>query len=197
MADSPADPEPTPSRRVGDADREAVALVLREAATEGRLDFTELEERLSAAYSAKTQADLDALTADLPAPQAVAAPPLTLRTKSGSLKRKGYWLVPSHITAECTSGRIKLDFTEAECPHREVTVQISARSGSVVLVVPKGWTVDLDQATATSGRVVNRMRGRREPGAPRIRVSGAVLSGTIKARPPHRSFRDWLFNRPV
>ena len=40
--------------------------MLRQHAGEGRLDTDELEQRLEAALAAKTLADLDALTADLP-----------------------------------------------------------------------------------------------------------------------------------
>ena len=54
------------SVRASDADRERVADVLRQHAGEGRLDTDELEQRLEAALAAKTLADLDALTADLP-----------------------------------------------------------------------------------------------------------------------------------
>jgi hypothetical protein len=195
MADLPIPSQPPPVRRVADADREAVARLLRDAATEGRLDLTELEERLGAVYSAKTQSDLDALTVDLPSPQSLEIPPLKLWTKSGTVRKHGYWMVPSSIAAECTSGFIKLDFTEADCPHRVVDIQVSARSGSVVLVVPKGWSVDLDQVMATSGSVVNKVRDRPEPGAPLLRVGGKVTSGTIRARYPRRSFWDWLLGR--
>jgi hypothetical protein len=52
--------------RASDADRDRVAEVLRKGAGEGRLEPDELEERLEAAYSATTLADLDALTRDLP-----------------------------------------------------------------------------------------------------------------------------------
>ena len=52
--------------RASDADREQTAAVLRQAAAEGRLDLTELEERLERAFSAKTYAELALLTADLP-----------------------------------------------------------------------------------------------------------------------------------
>jgi len=185
-----------PDRRVADADRELVVRRLRDAAAEGRIDFGELELRLDAVYSARTEMDLVPLTADLPA-LAAEVPPLVLQTKSGILKRTGYWRVPSQIDAECTSGRIKLDFTEAECPHAEVTITVSARSGSVVLIVPHGWAVDMGGASATSGSVSNKMRVRPEPGAPVLHVSGTVLSGTVKARPPRRTFMDWLRGRKV
>jgi hypothetical protein len=52
-----------------DADRERVAERLRAAAGEGRLTSEELEERLESAFGARTQADLEPLTADLPRPE--------------------------------------------------------------------------------------------------------------------------------
>lgn len=52
--------------RASDADREQVAERLRHAAAEGRLLTEELEDRLGAALSAKTYAELDAIVADLP-----------------------------------------------------------------------------------------------------------------------------------
>jgi hypothetical protein len=51
-----------------DADRERVAERLRGAAGEGRLTPAELEERLEGAFSARTEAELEPLVADLPAP---------------------------------------------------------------------------------------------------------------------------------
>ena len=56
------------SVRASDADRERTADVLRRQAGEGRLEPEELEERLERAFGARTLADLDSLTADLPAP---------------------------------------------------------------------------------------------------------------------------------
>jgi hypothetical protein len=55
-----------PAIRIGDADRERVAEQLRRAAGEGRLAPEELEERLEAAFAARTEADLAPLVADLP-----------------------------------------------------------------------------------------------------------------------------------
>jgi Domain of unknown function (DUF1707) len=56
--------------RVSDADRDLVAERLRAAAGEGRLSADELEERLESAFGARTEAELEPLTADLPAPVA-------------------------------------------------------------------------------------------------------------------------------
>jgi hypothetical protein len=52
--------------RVGDADRDAAAAQLRDHYTAGRLTLDELNERLDQAFAAKTQADLKAVTRDLP-----------------------------------------------------------------------------------------------------------------------------------
>ena len=56
-----------PHLRVSDLDREQAAAAIREHYAAGRLDSSELEERLQAAYGARTQRELNALSADLPA----------------------------------------------------------------------------------------------------------------------------------
>jgi hypothetical protein len=55
------------SVRAGNTDREKVVAHLNTAFAEGRLDVGELDERVSAAYRAKTLGELVPLTADLPA----------------------------------------------------------------------------------------------------------------------------------
>jgi hypothetical protein len=55
------------SLRASDADRDAVAERLRQAAVEGRLEPHELEERLDTALRARTYGELDRLVVDLPA----------------------------------------------------------------------------------------------------------------------------------
>ena len=52
--------------RASDAEREEVITALRTHAGDGRLDVEELDERIEAAYSAKTRRELVALTDDLP-----------------------------------------------------------------------------------------------------------------------------------
>jgi hypothetical protein len=55
-----------PDHRASDAEREAAADRLREAAGDGRLEPDELEERLESAYGARTRGELARLTEDLP-----------------------------------------------------------------------------------------------------------------------------------
>jgi hypothetical protein len=66
--------------RVSDADREALTARLRDHYAEGRLTQDELDERVSAALSAKTFGDLRTLTTDLPGP--VPVPPRTAPSRS-------------------------------------------------------------------------------------------------------------------
>jgi hypothetical protein len=64
--------------RASDAERERTATLLRDHAGDGRLTPEELDERLDAAYAARTVGELQALTRDLPA----ADPPARARTRA-------------------------------------------------------------------------------------------------------------------
>ncbi len=60
--------------RVSDADRERIVERLREHYAEGRLTSDELDERVTAALSAKNYGDLRAVMTDLPEPELVGSP---------------------------------------------------------------------------------------------------------------------------
>jgi len=60
--------------RASDADREAVADRLRNAAADGRLLAHELEERVARALRARTYGELDSVVADLPAASRASRP---------------------------------------------------------------------------------------------------------------------------
>ena len=60
--------------RIGDAERDVAMTQLREHFVAGRLTFDELTERIDAALIAKTQRQIDRLTADLPRPPRPARP---------------------------------------------------------------------------------------------------------------------------
>ena len=81
-----------PHLRAADADRAAVATVLGQHMTAGRLTVDEYDERLARAYAAKTYGELDELTADLPAavPAPRPAPPQAWSTTT-SVAPHGGW----------------------------------------------------------------------------------------------------------
>jgi Domain of unknown function (DUF1707) len=56
------------SQRIGDAEREGAGAALSEHFAAGRLDHSEFDVRLHAAYAAQTATELAPLFADLPAP---------------------------------------------------------------------------------------------------------------------------------
>lgn len=186
---------PVPSARVSDTERETAAEVLRSATADGRLELSELDERINAAYTARTRTELDAVTADLPTATEPELEPLHLRTNSGSLVKDGHWRVPAEIIVECVSGGIRVDFTQAMCAQPEVTLTATVHSGSVQIVVPHGWLVEQNQAEVHSGGIRNQLRIPPEPGAPILRVSGEVRSGGLVIRHPRRSFWAWLLRR--
>src|SRR6266536_750844 len=133
--------------RVSDADRERAAETLREAAGDGRLTFDELDQRLELAYAAKTYADLEPITRDLPATGAAAHAPaaggfpaeriggtpgsaISLAIMSGA-QRAGPWVVPERYTAVAIMGGIELDLRQARFSAPTVTILGFAIMGGV------------------------------------------------------------------
>jgi hypothetical protein len=75
--------------RVSDQDRERVGRELREHFAAGRLTEDELDERVQAAYEARTEGELEALTADLPRlPATRADERAELAKRRGELQRR-------------------------------------------------------------------------------------------------------------
>jgi hypothetical protein len=66
-APTPSPPPRDPTLRASDAERESAVGVLREHGGAGRLDVEELEQRVGAAYAARTHGELQDLFRDLPA----------------------------------------------------------------------------------------------------------------------------------
>ena len=191
--------------RASHEDRDRVVEVLRAAAGDGRLTAEELDERLDAALTARTYRELAVLTTDLPAvPGAAASGPapepkdmIRFDCRSGSTQQDGRWVVPRRIEVRVTSGQVTLDFTEAVSWQSSVAIDASVSSGSLTLVTKPGIVVNTDEVAIRSGSV--RVRAPWGPDVPvtlRIDLAGQVGSGAIKARPPRRTFWQWLLRRP-
>lgn len=207
--------------RVSHEDRDRVAEALRVAAGDGRLTADELDERLEKALTARTYDDLAPLLADLPAdlPAAGAAlAPLSgplaaviaggvtpapakelmkIHVTSGENRRVGRWTVPARMDLKVGSGHIKLDFTQAVITQPILHIDAEVRSGHIVLVTRPGIAVDLDDVAVRSGRVkVRDPWGDTVPVTLRVTVAGTCRSGHILARPPRRTFWQWLRRAP-
>jgi hypothetical protein len=192
--------------RASHQDRDRVVEVLRVAAGDGRLTADELDQRLEAALTARTYADLAVLTTDLPAAStpvppagvAVSEPKDVGRIEcgSGSTKRDGRWVVPRRMEVRVTSGAVKLDFTEALISQPSLEIDTEVRSGQLILITKPGIAVDADEVEIRSGRVkVTQPWGHDAPVSLRIVVNGKIGSGQLLARPPRRTFWQWLTRR--
>ena len=211
MADAEAGREVARSElRASHQDRDRVVEVLRVSAGDGRLTAEELDERLELAMTARTYGELAKLVVDLPADGSVAralAPrvPQAPRAKevvridcgSGHAKKEGRWVLPQRIEARVRSGHLKLDFSQAVITQPSLQLDAEVRSGHVVLITKPGIVVDTDDVVVRSGHVrVRAPWGHDVPEVLRIEVSGKVGSGHFVARPPYRTFWQWLTRQP-
>ncbi|GGV33165.1 DUF1707 SHOCT-like domain-containing protein [Streptomyces spectabilis] len=208
---SPASPpavpgSPSPELRASDADRERVAEVLREAMAEGRLDMDEFNERVDAAYRARTYGDLAPLTRDLPAAGAV-APKTSLVKRSADdgsteidwaervvegteptsggafafwsgFNRKGGWTVGRLFTSFAMWGGGEIDLREARFADREVVIRCFTIMGGIQVTVPPELNVSV-KGFGIMGGFGDDATGEGTPGSPRVTVTGFALMGGV------------------
>ena len=197
MTDQPVPADPR-QMRAADADRDQTAELLRRAAAEGRISFEELDERIGRAYAAKTFADLQALTSDLPGPGVHAPTPDVTRYQPpevpagtpapsfsvsilSSAQRAGPWLVPPSYTAVAILGSVELDLRHARLTAAEVTIRAFSLLGSVSITVPEDMDVDVS-GIGFMGAFDHRASGPGAPGAPRLRVVGFAMMGGVEVK---------------
>lgn len=208
----PADPR---DLRCSDADREAVAEVVRKAAGDGRLTLDELGDRLDAVYSARTYRDLEPVISDLPGARVPGVPQLA--TPPGQLpatrqpnqvvpgstvtdssavaifsetKRTGSWLVPAEYAGLAVLGSVELDLREASLASTHVTIQANAVFGEVKVIVGDGVTV-----STTGSAALGEYDGPHEQpveGRPHVVLTGLALFGSVhvKRKPPKKRWRS-------
>lgn len=186
--------------RASDTDRERVASALREAANEGRLSLHELDERLAAAYEARTYAELQPLVSDLPQPAYVShanektfdeiaigsTPKMSVAFMSG-FRKAGSWAVGRVYSVFAFMGGGKIDLREARFLEGEVTIRVFALMGGAEIIVPEGVHVHVG-GFAFMGGFGDHSRAK-EPvpaNAPRVHVTGFVMMGgvDVKRRAP-------------
>ena len=190
--------------RASHDDRDRVVEILRVSAGDGRLTAEELDERLEQAMTARTYGELAKLVTDLPEAGSVVAAP-ALRAKdvvridchSGDARREGRWVVPQRLEVKVTSGHVLLDFRDAVITQPALRIDAEVRSGHLTLVTRPGIVVDTDDVVVRSGHV--KVRAPWGPDVPellRVEVAGTIGSGHFVARPPHRTFWQWLTRQP-
>ncbi|MFI9533052.1 DUF1707 domain-containing protein [Nocardia fusca] len=186
-------PQGLPAVRATDSERDNAAALIQQAHADGRLDLTELDERLAAVYSSRTRPELEAVTADLsPVAHGSTADRLVLRSKGSKLTRQGTWLVPPQIVVHSEHGKVVLDFGTAVLRSREILVEVDSEHGGVEFVVPRGWIIDLDDMVTEWGSIKNKAVPP-TAGMPRLRVSGRIEHAGITVRHPRRRRWWWPF----
>ncbi|GAB3748303.1 DUF1707 SHOCT-like domain-containing protein [Nocardiopsis nanhaiensis] len=190
--------------RASDADRDAVAHLLREALAEGRLDPDEHSDRLDAVYRAKTVGELVPITKDLPgtvqegavparAPSDFRSPrpvygagrivdqPATSHSAlvvMGGADRSGDWVVPGTFVAAAVMGGIELDLREARFTQRETTIWICAVMGGIGVVVPDDIQVRVHGLPIMGGfGIEGNTPSVVEPDAPIVHIRGIAVMG--------------------
>ena len=190
------DGEPGPGRtaaiRASDQDRDAVVQRLQQAFAERRLDDDEFDERMRAALTARTSADLDTLTGDLPAaePRSSATPAIAGTTPGrwamaykNSIRRGGRWRVPERFTSVVYKGGGWLDLRAAELTAPVTTVVAVAYKSRIDILVPPGVRVEMDGFGVSKGWSAEEETEIRLPhDAPTVHVRGIAYKGTIEAR---------------
>ncbi|MEU9317581.1 DUF1707 domain-containing protein [Streptomyces sp. NPDC048295] len=189
--------------RASDTERERVAEILREAVAEGRLEMEEFEQRLEAAYKARTHGELQPLVRDLPASGAEVAPVGAAVTRTGSQKRwadrigkpatssgafalwggfgrRGNWTVGRKFTAFAMWGGGEIDLREANFEDREVVIRCFAIMGGMQVTVPPELNVEV-RGIGIMGGFGERTKddGVPSPDSPRVRITGLALLGGI------------------
>jgi hypothetical protein len=196
----PRDPS---TLRISDDDRHKVAEVLRQAAGEGRIDFDELEERLEAAYGAKTYGDLVPITADLPAQgtartvtprpaQSQSSPVPATRHESsfsvmGDCTRRGVWEVPAKHNAFALMGSVTLDLREARFTARETVIEAYAIMAGIEVIVNPHTQVVVEGIGIMGAFNETRAKVSADigPDSPVVRVKGlALMAGVDVKRKP-------------
>lgn len=187
--------------RVSDTERDQVAEVLREAAAQGRITLDELDERLDAVYAAKTYADLEPVTADLPTgtevlPGTVARPvegvlperrdggdALVIRSQGGGpIIRRGAWQVPHRVEVHNKYGLTRLDFREASLTSAVVEVHVDASWGSGTVILPEGATAEVEADASWFGTLRNSTDSLRRASAPHFVITGSCQGGSLTVR---------------
>ncbi|MEV4243076.1 DUF1707 domain-containing protein [Streptosporangium canum] len=179
--------------RAADGDRDQTSAILRNAVGDGRLTMDEFEERLAAVYTAKTYADLELLTGDLPDISQSTAMPSSIdygadAPTSGvavgimsGFKRAGRWRAPRNFTALAFWGGGKIDLREAVFTGREMKIRAFAVMGGVEVVVPDDAEVFVT-GLGFMGGFGHEASGVGRPGAPRIVVTGFAFWGGVEVK---------------
>ncbi len=202
--------DPHGQLRVGHAERDAAVDELQRATADGKLTPDELVQRTAAAREARTYADLDVVLADLRPPAGSPVPlqqvesypaapfaapvgpsgppgysltdPLVVNAGFSGVKKVGQWQIPPFLRVQALADTVRLDCLEATAHSELIDLEVLPGAGTVVLVVPEGWGVQVDRLGKTWGSISSKVPGHAAWGNPLIVARGSIGLGSFKAR---------------
>ena len=199
-----------PELRASDADRERAADTLRRAAGVGRLTMDELDDRLNAAYAARTRAELEQLVIDVVvADEQPDAPAHRMPVRPGEggsrwlvaimggCDRKGRWRLSERVSSINVMGGSDLDLNDAELAAEHVELTVFSLMGGADIRVPDGLNVEVSDFALMGGNGVDIGDPRPDPGGPVLRLrlisimgGSDVKRGRKKTRAEKRAERE-------
>ena len=175
--------------RISTQEIDATVQELESAYTDGRLDDSELEDRMAKAIKAKTEGDLSELLADLARLEhttAFARAKTLRRLKTSALalfsgiEQTGSFIVPKFYRISAIFGGCLIDLSKAQLESPISTIQISAIFGGVQLFVPAGVRVEI-HSTPIFGGVSKKVHDENLPhDAPFIRIYAKAIFGGVE-----------------
>lgn len=189
--------------RASDVERRRVVATLQAACVEGRLNLDEYGQRVETALAARTRAQLETLLVDLPA-ETGAGDELASTKQSGSwmrsgeasrggrvsntvavlgsAQRSGFWRLAEESRVVAVLGSCKIDMRSARISAAVTTLEVAAVLGSIDVFVPAGVEVELEVHALLGSRDMRMGAAPPAAGAPVIRITGAVLLGSLNVR---------------
>ncbi len=191
--------------RATDADRERAVGVLRSSGANGQLSVDELDERVEAAYAARTRGELERLIEDLgetrDRPAGVPVRPgeegthWVVSVMSGS-DRRGRWRVGRTCTVVNVMGGSDLDLNDAELAAEVVELRVFSLMGGSDIWIPDGLGVEVSEFALMGGNEVKIGEPRPGDGGPLLRLKLiSVMGGTTVRRGRKRSRRERKLER--
>jgi hypothetical protein len=176
-------PEPAP-RPPTEAEREAAAERLTDAAGDGRLTLEEFSDRVGAVWGAETVEQLAQATAGIDAPPPVGSTRTvgTVVSVMGDQTRSGRWRLPARLRGWCLMGDITLDLREVVCTEPEVLITTVTLMGDLEVIVPDGVEVELGGFDLLGDRELRLAPVPRRAGTPLIRVKAYTMMGDVTVR---------------
>jgi hypothetical protein len=162
----------------------------------------ELDERLNAAYGARTRAELERLVVDVVVEEEEPAAPdhrMPVRRGEGGARwlvaimggcdRRGRWRLSERVTSVNIMGGADLDLNDAELADEHVELTVFSLMGGADIRVPDGLNVEVSDFAFMGGNGVDIGDPRPDPGGPVLHLRLISIMGGTDVKRGRRKTR--------